>query len=700
MQVFEVRVIGVWDEFEREWCHSRGDKVYLKDPDAFGVYMKQSGMMRRTREEVGRQLPPIEMLTEVIPYDPEVLREIEGDAVALARIIMSGSFNEKGQAAREFDLKLRQATGLAKAPHVASFIRMMVENGEKVVVAGWHRSVYDVWMEQLADLNPVMFTGSESPEQKDKSKRKFLSGESDILLMSLRSGAGLDGLQEVCSVAIIGELDWAPACLSTDTEVLTQGGFRGVDEVSVGDVVCGFDVVTGKVRWVPATAKVDRPLAEGESMYECRTEKLDLRVTNHHRMVVRRSRRTLNGTVKSPWEFTTAEELAGQKRRFVPRSGRQDAKGVDLTDHELRLIGWFLSDGHFSGRQLMFYQAQHQPWNEDLVEVLNGCGLKWALWKREGSGSIMNHYVIPKGTGSARWTNEEVELIEAAQSATGKTHHLASQLGRSGSAIRKKLKAGHRQGKAKWDHHDGETGWSKLELYLDKDLSPLLEGVTRRQLDLLLQGVFMGDGSKCRTSKYPMTITNCNKTFLDRLQSLCVRHGFGASIIERKSKTRAGRSAYSMHIWDEEDTYVPGNDKGNVFARCTPLHNERVWCLSNELETLVVRRNGKVAVVGNCHTQFIGRLSRDGQDKHVTAFFLLADGGSDPLMCEILCLKRNQSDRMLDQADDTSYFEGNTRERVKEMAAKFLAARGITVDNIDLQTNDCERLESGRNHCG
>ncbi len=29
-------------------------------------------------------------------------------------------------------------------------------------------------------------------------------------MMSLRSGAGVDGLQEVCRVGVFGELDWSP----------------------------------------------------------------------------------------------------------------------------------------------------------------------------------------------------------------------------------------------------------------------------------------------------------------------------------------------------------------------------------------------------------------------------------------------------------------------------------------------------------
>ena len=38
----------------------------------------------------------------------------------------------------------------------------------------------------------------------------FIDGDARVLMMSLRSGAGLDGLQEVSHTAVFGELDWSP----------------------------------------------------------------------------------------------------------------------------------------------------------------------------------------------------------------------------------------------------------------------------------------------------------------------------------------------------------------------------------------------------------------------------------------------------------------------------------------------------------
>jgi superfamily II DNA or RNA helicase len=201
--------LGSQSEFKREWCHY-GDQV--KDPDALGHYLRNQHLfIRRTRSEVGRELPPITRYVQEVPYDAEAYEKGVSTAAELARIILSGTFVERGQAARTFDLKLRQATAIAKAPAVADLVRMLVESGESVLLAGWHRAVYDVWAEALRDLNPSFFTGEETAKGKEDSRQAFIAGVSKVLIMSLRSGAGINGLQAVCSTVVFGEMDWTPA---------------------------------------------------------------------------------------------------------------------------------------------------------------------------------------------------------------------------------------------------------------------------------------------------------------------------------------------------------------------------------------------------------------------------------------------------------------------------------------------------------
>ncbi len=207
--------LGTYEEFLREWCIAApGEKAKLQDAEQFGQYLRRQGiMLRRTRKDVGRELPELSKIPHEVEADSKALDAITGDAAALARIILRANEQyrgEKMQAAGEFDRLLRQATGVAKAPYVAEFVRLLLESGQQVLLFGWHREVYSIWQEKLAEFNPVMYTGSESPSQKQAAKEAFIAGTSRVMLISLRSGAGIDGLQHVCSTTVFGELDWSP----------------------------------------------------------------------------------------------------------------------------------------------------------------------------------------------------------------------------------------------------------------------------------------------------------------------------------------------------------------------------------------------------------------------------------------------------------------------------------------------------------
>lgn len=154
--------------------------------------------------------PKPNIIVQTIDHEVEALERVEHLAHALAIRASTGTFEERGQAVRELDMMMRLNTGVAKAKAVAKYARIVAEAGEPLILLGWHRDVYDIWLSELSDLNPVMYTGTETPARKEEAKRRFLAGESDIFIMSLRSGAGLDGLQARAKVTIFGELDWSP----------------------------------------------------------------------------------------------------------------------------------------------------------------------------------------------------------------------------------------------------------------------------------------------------------------------------------------------------------------------------------------------------------------------------------------------------------------------------------------------------------
>lgn len=216
MELIRPDALGSRSEFTTEWCKAGfGDanKIPIADPKAFGTYAREAGLMiRRTRADVGRELPHLTKSIVHVDSDEKAIESVGADVAELAKLILAqgGGWSERGQAARELDWRLRQATGIAKAPYVAEFVRLLVESGEKVVLYAWHREVYSILADRLARCSPVFYTGTESVNRKDESVRRFIEGDAKVLIMSLRAGAGLDGLQGHCRNVVFGELDWSP----------------------------------------------------------------------------------------------------------------------------------------------------------------------------------------------------------------------------------------------------------------------------------------------------------------------------------------------------------------------------------------------------------------------------------------------------------------------------------------------------------
>lgn len=240
MDMINPGCLGNKQDFLREWAVPIGNGRWkISDPQALGTYLREFNLMlRRRRVDVGQELPPINKIVTTISYDTHEVKRSEEIARQLAIKVVGGSFMERGQAARELDAFVRHQTGVAKAKEVAAFVRILLENNEPVLLSGWHREVYEIWNRELADFNPVMYTGSENSSQKEKAKQSFIDGESNLFIISNRSGIGLDGLQHRCKHVVIGELDWSPKVHDQIIGRIDRDGQK--DQVTAFFPVCEF----------------------------------------------------------------------------------------------------------------------------------------------------------------------------------------------------------------------------------------------------------------------------------------------------------------------------------------------------------------------------------------------------------------------------------------------------------------------------
>lgn len=206
--------LGTFTAFKMQWCdHDSDGKLIVKDPDQLGQYLlDRKLMLRRTKDEVLSELPEKRRVIEPISADNGLFAELAMEAGRLAReaATIRDPFDRARMEAAAI-AQTRMATGQAKAPAVAAFLRGLLQAEQPTLIFAHHHAVYDELLHELADFNPVAITGRESMAVKERSLQAFAAGETNACLISLRAATGLDGLQERARVIVFAELDWSPA---------------------------------------------------------------------------------------------------------------------------------------------------------------------------------------------------------------------------------------------------------------------------------------------------------------------------------------------------------------------------------------------------------------------------------------------------------------------------------------------------------
>lgn len=232
MNSLEFHCLGSRDAFTREWCTGYGEKI-VSDPKALNGHLVREGLLLRRRyENVQMDIPPISRMVKDLQQDDDLYDSLIESAKKKAKTWLTASFTEKGRLAREVEGETRRAAGVAKARYVADFVASLVEAGEKPLVYAWHHDVHKILAECLAKYGPVFITGKQTQNQKDKAVRSFLDRKTDVVVLSLRSAAGLDGLQYRATCCVFAELDYSPAIHSqAETRIARIGVDKTVKDV-------------------------------------------------------------------------------------------------------------------------------------------------------------------------------------------------------------------------------------------------------------------------------------------------------------------------------------------------------------------------------------------------------------------------------------------------------------------------------------
>lgn len=339
---------------------------------------------------------------------------------------------------------------------------------------------------------------------------------------------------------LIGRIKWMAIiggnhdCLDIETEALTLRGWVKHHEIRHDDHVLGLDVKTGEAIWQPILQKIER--SNSENMVCVKARGLDMSVTRNHRVLCS----TRDGMRKwRPLEYVAAANLP--KRFRIPAAGNRKNGSVILSDEQIALAGWILTDGSIQrlpSPRVSLWQSKD---GSEIERLLSACRITYKKLVREREISAIC------GVALKAPTKPQVEY-------------------RVGAHDARKIMA--------WVPQKGELPSWAWEL-------------NDRQFDILLGALVAGDGSWASNGLRSACVIHGERAFLDSVQAIAVQHGWRASIsIARGKDARLNLC---------RNTMIECEDRVSI-GEPSPT----VWCLTVPLTNFMVRRNGRAYFTGNC----------------------------------------------------------------------------------------------------
>ena len=343
------------------------------------------------------------------------------------------------------------------------------------------------------------------------------------------------------------------ACYSEDTEVLTEHGWRFYDEVAPTDQIATLNPDTGALEYhVPDSLHVYPH--EGE-MVRFRAAGVDTLVTPDHKMWVRKRR---TGTRLPLWEKVEARELEDASW-FWFAGGAEWAHGPELDTFTLPEVE---SQSHRKPER----EIPMDLWLEFLGYVVSeGCV------HRPSDGAPRYHISLSQ--------NMCVNLEKAAK--------IEACLARLPVAFKSTDRA---DGARVWQVGD-KALWMWLSENVghtsgSKHLPPTARGLSRRQAEILLDALMLGDGSvdgrpRCMGRSYSTT----SSRLAGEVQEMAWKLGWRAQI--------CGGTCLRVLM-------TPSKDFQLNWQNVSREHYDGVvWCFHVRNHLFVTRRNGKIAIHGN-----------------------------------------------------------------------------------------------------
>lgn len=340
--------------------------------------------------------------------------------------------------------------------------------------------------------------------------------------------------------------------LKLDTEVLTPNGWKKYNEIEKGDKCYAWDAEKEHIETVDVERVVTRTLRPNESYYSIKSQHVDISVTERHNIYYRTKDYYAKNFRSKEHSVSKIKDIFNYEKPYsIPTSSNLKwSTKMMLSDDEIRFVGWSLTDSNLSEQDsLTIYQSkpEHVIKIRELLKRLN-VKHKETVTSKEVLNSHPKNY------------------------------------------------------KANYDLHTFRISkkcivYDKLFKYIKPDFSKSLHLMSKKQFEIFWETLMFADGTKQKNKSGKFCTVD--KNFCDNLMQLAVLRGY--TPMYGTYKTKSGKTVYNLGIKDK--TYIQltrRDERGADFTIEKGVASDLAWCITNRLGTIITRRNGKVAILGNC----------------------------------------------------------------------------------------------------
>jgi RNA repair pathway DNA polymerase beta family protein len=355
-------------------------------------------------------------------------------------------------------------------------------------------------------------------------------------------------------------------CYLDDTEFLTRRGWRTYDEIADGEAVATLSTSSGRVEFQVPTERVAKPYSG--PIHFVRHRYTECAVTPNHRMWTSPVNRGPSGRIGvryrpefADWAFRPMAEVRGHHHVRVVGAPREEEYPV--SDPTLALLGCYLSEGSVAKRLT------------------------------DGSASVLSF------TQRVGGRLEPVLSAAAAERPMRVYRYERDDEGRSTPCDYRIYTVADRGFAAATVRQCGERS-------AEKRLPAWAFDLSARQSEVLLEALMAGDGTRTRGG-WQIYYT-CSSRLAGDVQALAVLAGRRSNVWGPYPCGARGIGMYQVMVQDPGRAFETVSTRSNLGVR--DVVDQRVVCFTVPNETLVTRRNGRVAMHGN--TKFAAHMVRLG----------------------------------------------------------------------------------------